>query len=230
MGGGPESLLQPICPPPSFHLCFFFGSSSDFAASPSAVFVPLALPPSATLSSSGSNAVRLCPGMGDMAVSNSIGSNVFDILVGLGLPWALKTLAINYGSDVSVSGCFTPVPGLDMSSPQQLCAHLSLCPLPDQTEQQRSDLLCWTPAGLRLSHRESFISPPVGRPTTAAVLTRPSACLLPVQVLGVHLNKWTLDRRLGFVCLLLYSVFLCFSCLIEYNIFTFVNLPTCRED
>lgn len=40
------------------------------------------------------------PGMGDMAVSNSIGSNVFDILVGLGLPWALKTLAINYGSDV----------------------------------------------------------------------------------------------------------------------------------
>lgn len=45
--------------------------------------------------------VSVCSGMGDMAVSNSIGSNVFDILVGLGLPWALKTLAINYGSDVS---------------------------------------------------------------------------------------------------------------------------------
>lgn len=46
--------------------------------------------------------LHLClSGMGDMAVSNSIGSNVFDILVGLGLPWALKTLAINYGSDVS---------------------------------------------------------------------------------------------------------------------------------
>lgn len=41
--------------------------------------------------------------MGDMAVSNSIGSNVFDILVGLGLPWALKTLAISYGSDVGSS-------------------------------------------------------------------------------------------------------------------------------
>lgn len=38
--------------------------------------------------------------MGDMAVSNSIGSNVFDILVGLGLPWAIKTLAISYGTDV----------------------------------------------------------------------------------------------------------------------------------
>lgn len=36
-----------------------------------------------------------------MAVSNSIGSNVFDILIGLGLPWALQTLALNYGSYVS---------------------------------------------------------------------------------------------------------------------------------
>lgn len=36
-----------------------------------------------------------------MAVSNSIGSNVFDILIGLGLPWALQTLAVNYGSYVS---------------------------------------------------------------------------------------------------------------------------------
>ncbi|TNN30562.1 Sodium/potassium/calcium exchanger 3 [Liparis tanakae] len=42
-------------------------------------------------------------GMGDMAVSNSIGSNVFDILVGLGLPWALKTLAISYGSDIKLN-------------------------------------------------------------------------------------------------------------------------------
>lgn len=40
-------------------------------------------------------------GMGDMAVSNSIGSNVFDILIGLGLPWTIQTLAISYGSTVS---------------------------------------------------------------------------------------------------------------------------------
>lgn len=44
-----------------------------------------------------------------MAVSNSIGSNVFDILVGLGLPWALKTLAINYGSDVSSTKLINPL-------------------------------------------------------------------------------------------------------------------------
>lgn len=36
-----------------------------------------------------------------MAVSNSIGSNVFDVLIGLGLPWSLQTLAVKYGSYVS---------------------------------------------------------------------------------------------------------------------------------
>lgn len=35
-----------------------------------------------------------------MAVSNTIGSNVFDILVGLGVPWALQTMCVNYGSEV----------------------------------------------------------------------------------------------------------------------------------
>ncbi|MEE6474772.1 hypothetical protein FKM82_010487 [Ascaphus truei] len=42
-------------------------------------------------------------GMGDMAVSNSIGSNVFDILIGLGLPWALQTMAVDYGSYIQLN-------------------------------------------------------------------------------------------------------------------------------
>ena len=42
-------------------------------------------------------------GLGDMAVSNTIGSNVFDILVGLGIPWGLQTMVVNYGSTVSSS-------------------------------------------------------------------------------------------------------------------------------
>uniref|UniRef100_A0A3B5AGX3 Solute carrier family 24 member 3 n=1 Tax=Stegastes partitus TaxID=144197 RepID=A0A3B5AGX3_9TELE len=99
-------------------------------------------------------------GMGDMAISNSIGSNVFDILVGLGLPWALQTLCIDYGSIVNI---------------------------------------------LLLS------------------------LLFSLQVLGVHLNKWTLDRRLGLACLIVYAIFLCFSILIEFNVFIFVNLPMCRD-
>lgn len=42
-------------------------------------------------------------GMGDMAVSNSIGSNIFDILLGLGFPWALRTLVVEHGSLVHIN-------------------------------------------------------------------------------------------------------------------------------
>ena len=42
-------------------------------------------------------------GFGDMAVSNSIGSNVFDILVCLGLPWLIETAAVNSGGVVKIS-------------------------------------------------------------------------------------------------------------------------------
>lgn len=37
-----------------------------------------------------------------MAVSNSIGSNVFDILVGLALPWFIETAAVHPGSIAKV--------------------------------------------------------------------------------------------------------------------------------
>ncbi|XP_063854209.1 probable sodium/potassium/calcium exchanger CG1090 isoform X2 [Scylla paramamosain] len=41
-------------------------------------------------------------GFGDMAVSNAIGSNVFDILLCLGLPWFLRTAIVYPGSLVPV--------------------------------------------------------------------------------------------------------------------------------
>uniref|UniRef100_A0A673HW49 Sodium/potassium/calcium exchanger 4-like n=1 Tax=Sinocyclocheilus rhinocerous TaxID=307959 RepID=A0A673HW49_9TELE len=109
-------------------------------------------------------------GLGDMAVSNTIGSNVFDILVGLGVPWALQTMAVSYGSVVMISS-----------------------------------------RGLVYS----------------VVLLLGSVAL---TILGIHLNGWKLDFKLGIYVLVLYAVFLCFSIMIEYNVFTFVNLPMCQED
>jgi len=41
-------------------------------------------------------------GYGDMAVSSSIGSNVFDILVGLPVPWMIKTGVISIGKQVEI--------------------------------------------------------------------------------------------------------------------------------
>ncbi|CAG2121090.1 unnamed protein product [Medioppia subpectinata] len=41
-------------------------------------------------------------GLVDMALTNAIASNVFDILVCLGLPWFLKTAIIDPGSHIDV--------------------------------------------------------------------------------------------------------------------------------
>lgn len=43
-------------------------------------------------------------GKGNMAIANSIGSNVFDILLGLGLPWFIAGLAFNSDVIVAVDG------------------------------------------------------------------------------------------------------------------------------
>ncbi|KAK5879875.1 sodium/potassium/calcium exchanger 4 isoform X1 [Pseudochaenichthys georgianus] len=109
-------------------------------------------------------------GLGDMAVSNTIGSNVFDILVGLGAPWAIQTMCVSYGSEVMINS-----------------------------------------KGLLYS----------------VVLLLGSVAL---TVLGIHVNKWRLDTKLGIYVLVLYAIFLCFSVMIEYNVFTFVNLPMCMEE
>merc|ERR1711865_1221607 len=44
--------------------------------------------------------------MGDMAIANAVGSNVFDILLGLGFPWMLRGL-INIGDDDPCNDTFT---------------------------------------------------------------------------------------------------------------------------
>ncbi|XP_072348426.1 sodium/potassium/calcium exchanger 4-like isoform X3 [Scyliorhinus torazame] len=108
-------------------------------------------------------------GMGDMAVSNTIGSNVFDILVGLGLPWGLQTMVINMGSVVRINS-----------------------------------------RGLVYS----------------VILLLGSVAL---TVAGIHVNGWKLDTKLGIYVLTLYAIFLCFSIMIEFNVFTFVNLPMCQD-
>jgi Ca2+/Na+ antiporter len=41
-------------------------------------------------------------------------------------------------------------------------------------------------------------------------------------------NKFKLDRKVGYLSLLLYAMFLLFASLFELNVFFIVNLPTCQ--
>lgn len=50
-------------------------------------------------------------GKGDMAVSSSIGSNIFDILIGLPLPWIIKSFIL-MGSSASYTGNAVRAQGL----------------------------------------------------------------------------------------------------------------------
>ncbi|CAG5083819.1 Oidioi.mRNA.OKI2018_I69.PAR.g10471.t2.cds [Oikopleura dioica] len=108
-------------------------------------------------------------GYGDMAVSNSIGSNVFDIFLGLGLPWLLKTTIRPNGGDEKVH-----------INSKGLLASVGLL-----------------------------------------------MCSLIVVVLGIHLNRWQLTKKLGVVIMFTYGVFLVLSILIETNTFMQINPPTC---
>lgn len=104
-------------------------------------------------------------GMVDMGVSNIIGSNVFDLLIGLALPWFVKAI---------FSSGFVRINANGLSYDALLllaCVSATLC--------------------------------------------------------IIHVRKWHLDRRSGYVFLSVYVAFIIFSSAIELNLFSLVNLPMC---
>ncbi|XP_034172551.1 sodium/potassium/calcium exchanger 4 isoform X1 [Osmia lignaria lignaria] len=104
-------------------------------------------------------------GDGNMAMSNTLGANILDILLCLGLPWTIKCLMS--GKDVEiVSGA------------------LSYSVL--------SIVICII------------------------------ALYAVIAFFGFKLNK-----KVGLICLLLYTIFLVFAILVEMNVFYLVNLPMC---
>ena len=104
-----------------------------------------------------------------MAVSNSIGSNIFDILVCLGLPWMLQTLLIDFGSRVHVNSN--------------------------------------------------------GILYTSLILLGTVVFLL----VAMMVYRWTLDKKIGVVLVVVYVIVIAIACLFETNVFGQINLPTCPK-
>ena len=46
---------------------------------------------------------------------------------------------------------------------------------------------------------------------------------------SIHFGGWKLDRKVGYICLISYAVFLVFAIMIEFNVFGYVNPPMCIE-
>jgi len=109
-------------------------------------------------------------GKGSMAVSNSIGSNTFDILICLGLPWMIRSIQTGLEQDIWIV-------------------------------KVQSEALTYTVVSLLIS--------------------------LIILYTILLASRFLLSRTLGFVTLIIYSVFLTISLLFELNVFYDVNLPTC---
>ena len=104
-----------------------------------------------------------------MAICSAIGSNVFDILVCLGVPWLLKTLI---DSEARANGIPVYSKGLLYSTVTLLLIVL-------------------------------------------------------VFVVVSGMNRWRMDKKFGFILLLLYVVFMVIASLYELNVFGYVNPPQC---
>uniref|UniRef100_A0A1B6FZ48 Sodium/potassium/calcium exchanger 5 n=2 Tax=Cuerna arida TaxID=1464854 RepID=A0A1B6FZ48_9HEMI len=109
-------------------------------------------------------------GHGSMGISNSLGSNTFDILLCLGLPWLIKA-------------SFLP-----------------------------------TSAGHHFVRINS-------RGLEYSAISLLSTLLL--LYIAFAINRFKLDRKVGYACLMMYGMFLVLATLIELNVFFTVNLPTC---
>ncbi|XP_054272982.1 sodium/potassium/calcium exchanger 4 isoform X2 [Macrosteles quadrilineatus] len=109
-------------------------------------------------------------GHGSMGISNSLGSNTFDILLCLGLPWLIKA-------------SFLP-----------------------------------TSAGHHFVRINS-------RGLEYSAISLLSTLLLLYCAFAI--NRFKLDRKVGYACLMMYGLFLVLATLIELNVFFTVNLPTC---
>ena len=105
-----------------------------------------------------------------MAVAQAMGSNVFDILLGLGLPWILKTLIFDLNSTIEVQS-----------------------------------------VGLVISCLSIFLS---------VVLF---ICL-------VCYYEFKLVKRMGFILVAAYVVFIVISILLEVYVWSGYHLPTCKLD
>lgn len=164
-------------------------------------------------------------GLGDMAVSNAVGSNVFDILVCLGLPWFIQTAMIQPGSHVNVTsrGKIVRFPLYEPCRIRLLDCEWRVWELSCISIFHK----CINVRSLEVTKRNSnsryfIVALPGLTYSTVSLLST-----VVFLVLATHLNGWKLDRRYGAILMVWYLVFITFASLYELNVFGEMNPPVC---
>jgi K+-dependent Na+/Ca+ exchanger-like protein len=86
----------------SYFMVWFGATIGDTLGIPSTIMGLTFLAAGTSIPDTISSVHKAQEGKGDMAVSNSIGSNIFDILVGLGVPWFIQTVFVDFGGYVPI--------------------------------------------------------------------------------------------------------------------------------
>lgn len=157
-----------------------------------------------------------------MAVSNAVGSNVFDILVCLGLPWFLKTAIIKPGSYVKVfsKGEFTTI----YSTTFFLISSTLFV-----FKTIRSISRVFHIIIIRYLYPHKLLAPwDIFPGLTYSTLTLLSTVVFLIVI--THMNGWKMDRKYGITLMLWYVFFICFASLYELNVFGNLNPPECSTE
>ena len=134
---------------------------------------------------------RWYSGHGDMAVSNAIGSNVFDILMCLGLPWFMKTAIVDPGSVVKVKS---------RGNHSALLIQIVIIKINGIFFNESIPIVIIYFSGLLYSTFSLF--------STVVFL-----------IVACHFNHWKLDRKFGVILLIWYFIFMSIAAMYELNVF-----------
>lgn len=128
-------------------------------------------------------------GLGNMAVSSSIGSNIFDILVGLPLPWLVYSIYRGVAATVSVEGCvrYLYAKGGRFLSPK---------------DSDNIGVGAW----LKLPNFECYLTAVFADTLFFSLLLLLSMIILVIFIIACF--KWKMTKGLGVVMVVLYFIFL----------------------
>lgn len=140
-----------------------------------------------------------------MGISNSLGSNTFDILLCLGLPWFIKATFLPSGENHNYVNINSR--GLEYNAISLLSTLL----------------LFYVVFALNKFKLDRKVSPAMKKNLHSSDVP------IDLSIFFIYFKNSKFFFQVGLTCLFMYIIFVVFATLIELNVFFVVNLPTCQK-